>query len=790
MIDRTILSQNLNDSVDLPEFFHAFGYRPEDTVFFRLFKDPEAEKKDPITGKRVPGKNIPAQPGWFRNTVPTLRQYNQNNYGVFWVVNGGGNLKADVLQAGIARAQFMEIDPSKEDLKRVEAGEVTLEDLLGDQINRIAEFPLEPSVIVRTRKSLHTYWLLNDGQIERFRALQERLAVHFRSDDTLQDENQVMRVPGFEHRKEDPVEVRIIKFDPDMRYTQDQISGELSALGIPEGVRPEPQTQRKAVASGEKIPVGERYRYVQSRIGELVGRLKSSVSAEAILEMVKADFREHCEDPESVDDWETLHLPFIRKCQQRAEAEPEDPEEWRYNLRAWQAENPGERFDSLSVGWDAVRQAGERARQAGKWFGEVLPGGNATQATQGNQGGSETASGAGTPPDPVPPASLAEVFGQDALVDVISDYRKEIPAKQWVIEGICTEGECAIISGSSKSGKSYLMTNLAIMTARGGMWLGRFQCRKSRVLYLNGENSLNDARERFHACFDALAVDPADCEQITMLCADGVLKSIEELKTVLINEIRGNRYGLCVLDPLYCFYSGSEIDEQDAKGFVSAIKTVCRETGAVIVCVHHHSKGATFYKNASNRASGSGMLQRAFSTLLDVSEIDTEEVDLPEGQRAYEFTGQPRQAPGFRINLIFDFPRWLYDSNGTIPDNALNRGRTAQARQKNRNIQKSTQVRAMLSQAIYEAFNDVVKQDDHGDYVTLGDVSTVFKRYDLEISERALSDKVDDGIAPGYQRDNRPGMRRRIRRTDWEQIPETRIPESLRGQSSKVEIPA
>ena len=293
---------------------------------------------------------------------------------------------------------------------------------------------------------------------------------------------------------------------------------------------------------------------------------------------------------------------------------------------------------------------------------------------------------------------------------------------------------------------------------------------------MNGENSLNDARARFHECFDALMVDPADCEQITMVCADGILKSIEDLKSTLIAEIREKKYGLVILDPLYCFFTGSEIDEQDAKAFVSVIKEVCRETGAVVVCVHHHSKGGMAYKNASNRASGSGMLQRAFSTLLDVSEIDNRDglIKLPDGQRAYEFTGQPRQAPGFQINLIFDFPRWYEDQTGSVPDNAINKGRTARARQRNKNILKSSQVRAILPEVIEETFIDRGKQDDQGEYVTTGDISTVLLTlHEMYVSERTIQAKIDDGIAPEFRRDERPGFRRVVRKKDPEQIPDT-----------------
>ena len=379
--------------------------------------------------------------------------------------------------------------------------------------------------------------------------------------------------------------------------------------------------------------------------------------------------------------------------------------------------------------------------------------------------------------------SLEAIFGQSAVVNVLEDVKEDIPEKQWLIDGLCTRGECAILSGASKSGKSYLMTNLAVTAACGGLWLGRFQCKKSRVLYLNGENEINDARARFHAVFNAMGVRPEECDQITMLCADGAMRPIQDLKECLMGEVIHNHYDLVILDPLYCFYRGSEIDEQDAKGFVSAIKGLCRDTGAVVFCVHHHSKGAGIYKNASSRASGSGMLQRAFSTLLDVSEVECEE--LPEGQHGFEFSGQPRQAASFKMNLIFDFPVWKYDAQGLLPDNAHNKARTAAARNSNKCNQKAAMIKDMLPKVLSDTFADKAKQDQHGEYITMGDVVEAFSEAGTDVSERSIGRKLEDGI-DGFTRDVRPGMRRYIRRKDFCPAAESILPESWKTGSAPV----
>ena len=379
------------------------------------------------------------------------------------------------------------------------------------------------------------------------------------------------------------------------------------------------------------------------------------------------------------------------------------------------------------------------------------------------------------------PVSLEMVFGPEAIVDINADLKEPIPEKEWVIEGICTRGESVILSGSSKSGKSYLMTNLAVTASVGGLWLGRFQCRRTRVLYINGENQIDDARRRFHAVVESMGVEPG--ETITMVSINGIVKPIQELTKVLVAAIQKNKYGLVILDPLYCFYKGSEIDDQDAKDFTTAVNAICRDTGAVVVVIHHHSKKAALQKNASNRASGSGMLQRAISALLDVSEVQSD--NLTEGQRGFTFVGEPRQAAVFKMNLIFDYPVWRCDEQGLLPENALNKARTAAARSNNAKNRKAAEIGRLLPKILEDTFSDRAKQDQDGEYITSGDVAEAFRTAGMDVSERTIARRLEDGI-DGFKRDAKPGQRRYIRREEFKPAADSVVPGPWKTGSASV----
>ena len=210
MISTDILNNNLNDQVSYYDFFTAFGYSDRDKLFLRTFSD----KGDNSDGGRKYDCSLKNFPLFEK----TLHDENAQDRGVFFVVNGGGHDDKTVTKnVKRPKAHFIDIDDYS----------------FEDQVKRVNEFGLEPSVIVKTSKSLHVYWLTDDdARIDRFRAIQAGLISFFGSDVKIKNESRVMRIYGFEHRKADPVLVKLIKFDPGLRYSQREIVEKLTAHGI------------------------------------------------------------------------------------------------------------------------------------------------------------------------------------------------------------------------------------------------------------------------------------------------------------------------------------------------------------------------------------------------------------------------------------------------------------------------------------------------------------------------------------------------------------------------------
>ena len=199
-------------------------FNADEKVCLRVFNDRDND--------RFPGAKYAIECGKFGRIEETLRNHNAMNRGVFFTVNFGGHNDADITRIN---AQFVEMDHSTYD----------------EQWKMIDAFPLPPSMVIKTRRSLHTYWFVRDGDVSRFRAIQKQLVSHFNGDPNCVNESRVMRLPGFLHCKEDPIMVECVLFHPERRYTQTQISETMPPI------EDEPVQRKKGTEKGLSIVLHE-----------------------------------------------------------------------------------------------------------------------------------------------------------------------------------------------------------------------------------------------------------------------------------------------------------------------------------------------------------------------------------------------------------------------------------------------------------------------------------------------------------------------------------------------------
>jgi putative DNA primase/helicase len=219
-----------------PEEFLSAFFEPAEKICFRVFSDKQSTT--------FAGAKLEKEQGLFKQLEQLLHSHNEQGRGIFFVVNFGGQEDDNIKRIN---AQFVEMDTAT----------------LDEQLQRIKAFPLEPSLIVKTRKSLHCYWLMKEASVTKFRHIQKQLVAQFDGDPACVNESRVFRLPGFFHCKQEPILVECIKFNPELRYTQEQLSEVLPNVSVEQTVTENNNTVKDRGSQKGLVVTGKRCLFLQ-----------------------------------------------------------------------------------------------------------------------------------------------------------------------------------------------------------------------------------------------------------------------------------------------------------------------------------------------------------------------------------------------------------------------------------------------------------------------------------------------------------------------------------------------
>lgn len=304
--------QETGQDITLTDYIKAFGYTDADTAIFRSFDD---KKKDKSLARKLPVKVSDIE-----KSIPMLQKFNNAGGGIFLAINGA-DTDQDVLKNGVAHAQFFECDDKS----------------FEDQWKLIEDAPLQPSIIDQTAKSLHVYYLLKDGKAARFRGLQGTLCNYCDGDSSIKNEARVMRVPAFYHQKDDPVMVKLIRFNPEIKYTQDEIQEAFAPFISKTSKKDKVERSARAespelitAATAEKIDKGSRHNFLYSTACKLI---EAGLTREAVFDALLRENRARCAEP-----IEESEISYILDCAYKYKDTPDQRKEWRQENIDWRAD--------------------------------------------------------------------------------------------------------------------------------------------------------------------------------------------------------------------------------------------------------------------------------------------------------------------------------------------------------------------------------------------------------------------------------------------------------------------
>lgn len=233
-----------------------------------------------------------------------------------------------------------------------------------------------------------------------------------------------------------------------------------------------------------------------------------------------------------------------------------------------------------------------------------------------------------------------------------------------LIRGLFRANQKMMLSGASKSGKSFMLIELALCLASGRAWLG-YPCMECKVLYVNLEIAGSSFLKRIDDVSRAIGLEQPEWNlNLKILNLRGFHTTLEEMRGALIalaldeEAETGVPFSAIILDPIYKISNGEENSAKDVGAFCAQMDVICRETGSSVIFSHHHSKGDQGGKSAQDRASGSGVFARDADTMIDMIEldIDKETYLAMRGRFACKYWARllDEKYPGWRENVSED----------------------------------------------------------------------------------------------------------------------------------------
>ncbi|MGE5548418.1 MAG: AAA family ATPase [Solirubrobacterales bacterium] len=179
---------------------------------------------------------------------------------------------------------------------------------------------------------------------------------------------------------------------------------------------------------------------------------------------------------------------------------------------------------------------------------------------------------------------------------------RPIPERGWAVEGLIPANTVTLFSGDGGAGKSTLALQLACSTVLGHRWLGR-DTRGGMAAYVSCEDDIDELHRRLAGICDGEGWDMADLdglqlfdrvgrENAVMRRGEGFGAGWEDTPwwVRFSNWLRDAGPGLVVLDSLYDFFPGNQLDQGAARTFMGKLRETAHDAGCAIVVLWHPSK--------------------------------------------------------------------------------------------------------------------------------------------------------------------------------------------------------
>lgn len=263
--------------------------------------------------------------------------------------------------------------------------------------------------------------------------------------------------------------------------------------------------------------------------------------------------------------------------------------------------------------------------------------------------------------------------------DITQLAPKEIPPRQWIMEGVYIKGHLTVMCAPGGTGKSALslLDGLAVLT---GKPLSGFAVhRPGNVWWHNAEDPLDEMQRRLAALTIQYNIDPSTLHggfftsgrefpiTLATTTSSGVLV-IEEMVAKIKDFIRKNNITLFVADPFVRLHQCNENDNMAIDKVANALINIADSTSCAVLLIHHTSKAAYSTEadiesaGLSRGASALTNAARIANNLLRMTPAQAKALNIPESERKCYF-----QRANAKANLAAPLDHAIFYQTTGIP---------------------------------------------------------------------------------------------------------------------------
>jgi hypothetical protein len=233
---------------------------------------------------------------------------------------------------------------------------------------------------------------------------------------------------------------------------------------------------------------------------------------------------------------------------------------------------------------------------------------------------------------------------------LIEDY----PAMRTpVIQGLLREGETMNVIAAPKTGKSWLINDMATAVATGRKWLDTYETEKGNVLILDNELHGETFANRLPKVARARRIDLS--ELTDTLYVENMRGRLIDIFTLdqYFSFLEPGQFKVIILDAFYRFMP-ADTDENDNGAMAriyNKIDHYASRLECAFVLVHHTSKGNQANKSVTDVGAGAGSQSRATDSHLVLRQHEQDDaIVLDAAVRSWP--------PIASMCLAWEFPVW------------------------------------------------------------------------------------------------------------------------------------